>query len=140
LGVGCQDACAVVVAEAGVVADAVEGVAQADFLSEGEVGAQQDVGGGRDRGEGVEDWRGGGECCVEVKPADSLAGFGFGGVQLLEQVLDRGWCAVVADVGGLGVDHGLAVEQFVQHGGNAGRAVGEDEPDAGEAPVDLADQ
>jgi len=47
---------------------------------------------------------------------------------------------MVADVGGVGVDHGLAVEQLVQHGRDARAAVGEHEPDAGEALVDLADQ
>jgi cobalt-zinc-cadmium efflux system protein len=59
LSVALEDENAVFAGETGVVADAVECVAQADLLSEGEVGAEQDVVGRRDRGEGVQDRLGG---------------------------------------------------------------------------------
>jgi len=87
-GVGIEDERAVLVGEAGAVADAVERVAQADFLSEGEIGAGQDVGGGHDRGEGVQDRFGGGQGRVDLQPVDALAG--FGGMQLPQQVRGGG--------------------------------------------------
>jgi hypothetical protein len=123
-----------------VAADAVERVLHADFLSEGKIGAQQNVSGCNDGAKSVEHWRRGGPRGIEIEPPDSPACFGFGRAQRCEQVAGGWWGPVVTDMGGVGVDQWFAVEKFVQDTRDAGGAVGEHKSDVGKAAVDPVQQ